>query len=266
MQFLSKIIEFTRQHYEKILLCTALLALALTVFFIYEARIAEQRKIDEYLRGLDQKGKASIAPVDLGRLDEALRMAASNAPLDLSSPHNLLNPVKWVRQADGQLIKSVKGTEATLDLVQLTNLHPLLLTVAYDRYTAAGYTVAVTNEMQTGPAHRNIAAYKLNETNRMGLLILREVRGQPDDPTELVLNFKDGGEPVTLAKDRPYLRTNAFEVDLKYANNKPNLHQRIGATLNLGGEEYKIVAITATEVVFSAANDKKYTVSVNPRR
>ena len=264
MQFLSKLIEICRQHYEKVLLSFALLALAGAVIGIYYARINEQRKIEAYLQGLDRRVTTPLKPIDLGRFEAILQQASHPPALNLGTPHNVLNPVKWVKQPDGQLIKSVKGTEATLDLLQLTNLHPLLLAIAYERPMGSGYSITTTNEMARGAGYRTVYSYQLNETNRP-VLIVREVQGPKEDPAELMVELKDSGERVSLARNKPFLRTNAFEVDLKYAN-KVFTRQRAGAALNLGGEDYKIVAITASEVVFSAANDKKYAVRLNAQR
>jgi hypothetical protein len=60
------------------------------------------------------------------------------------------------------------------------------------------------------------------------------------------------------------VRTNAFDVDLKFGT-RPLNNKRVNDVINLSGEDYKIVAITPKEVVFSAANDKKYTVKHTPR-
>ena len=163
------------------------------------------------------------------------------------------------------LIKSIKGTEATLDQVQITRIAPLLMTVAFDRYTAAGYMITTTNETALGQGAASSCPIPLNDTNK-AVLVVREIRGAKEDPSEVVVELKDSNERVTLRKDQPFMRTNAFEVDLKYLNNKPFTRQRVNAALNFGGEDYKIVAITPAEVVFSAANDKKYTVRLAGQR
>ena len=53
-----------------------------------------------------------------------------------------------------------------------------------------------------------------------------------------------------------------YEADLNYpVENKSFPNLREGSKLMLGGEEYKVVTVSANEVVMSASlNDKKYTV------
>ena len=104
-----------------------------------------------------------------------------------------------------------------------------------------------------------------NETNK-ALLILREIKGAPENP-ELVMEIKDTGERVTISKEKPFVRTNTFEADLKWkVENKTFNRQRTNSVLRLGSDDYKIVAINPNEVVMSAANDKKYTLRYQPGR
>jgi hypothetical protein len=77
----------------------------------------------------------------------------------------------------------------------------------------------------------------------------------------LVVELKESGERVEIGRERPFVRTNTFEVDLKWkVDNKEFKRQRTNSVVSLGGDPYKIVAINPAEVVLSAPNDKKYTV------
>ena len=83
----------------------------------------------------------------------------------------------------------------------------------------------------------------------------------PDAPTELVLELTEGGDIVSIAKDKPFKRVDGYTVDLKYPleNRPPWLNQRVGGALKFGGEDYIIVAITKTEVVVLAKSNQKKT-------
>ena len=91
--------------------------------------------------------------------------------------------------------------------------------------------------------------------------VLREVKGPPEEPTELVVEL-DNGEKVSVSKDKPYARVEGYEADLKYTvDNKAYNNLRLNATVHFAGEDYNIVAINQSEVVLSAKlNDKKYTI------
>jgi hypothetical protein len=66
----------------------------------------------------------------------------------------------------------------------------------------------------------------------------------------------------------PYKRVDGYQADLKYPP-QPNRvmdKQRVGDTVNLNGEIYKIVAINPNEVVLKAqTNEKKWTIKAMSR-
>ena len=75
----------------------------------------------------------------------------------------------------------------------------------------------------------------------------------------IIIELVEGGESVSLAKDKPFKRVEGYMVDLKYPleNRPPWLNQRVGGALKFGGEDYNIVAITKTEVVVLAKSNLK---------
>ena len=246
-----------RNHYEKVIMGLALVGLAAAVLILLQSSQAEQAKIQEYIGQVERRSGARVTPVDLTNMQQSLQMATNPPALELSGPHNLFNPVKWQRTQDGRFIKKVEGTEGTLDELEITRIAPLQFIVTLDKYTGTGYTIVVTNEASY--PRRFSGYYTLNDTNKP-LLVLREIKGAPENP-ELVLEIKDSGERVAISKERPLVRTNTFEADLKWKVENRNFNkQRTNMVLNLAGDLYKIVAINPAEIVMSASNDKKYTV------
>ena len=64
------------------------------------------------------------------------------------------------------------------------------------------------------------------------LVTLLEAKGDPKDPTELVLELPETQEKVTVAPDRPYVRVDGYEADLEYPPDDQEFHDvRVGATL-----------------------------------
>ena len=260
MEGLGKIGELVRNHYEKLILGLALAGLAVAVVILLQAKAAEEDKIQEYIQHVERRSGAPVKPVDLSSLNATLKKAQSPPPLELAGPHNVFNPVKWQRRGDGAWVKNVKGTEGTVDEMEITRIAPLQYIVSLDKFTGSGYTIVVTNEAALPPYPKRLSQYyTLNDTNKP-LLVLREIKGAAESP-ELVLEIKDTGERVEISKDRPLVRTNTYEADLRWkVENKSFNKQRTNSVLNLGGDLYKIVAINPGEVVMSAPNDKKYTV------
>jgi hypothetical protein len=59
-----------------------------------------------------------------------------------------------------------------------------------------------------------------------------------------------------------FRRVEGYKADLKYAPEiKTWPGKRVGNSISLNGEEYKIVAITKNEVVLSAPNQKKWPIT-----
>src|SRR5437879_13561459 len=99
MDFLKKITDACRLHYEKILLTVVLLGLGGAVVYLSKIKADEDDKIKEFLRQVVGKNKvASVKPVDLSANDAALRLITNPPPWNCSMPHHLFNPVKWQRR------------------------------------------------------------------------------------------------------------------------------------------------------------------------
>ena len=96
--------------------------------------------------------------------------------------------------------------------------------------------------------------------------ILSNVQGDPADPTALVLKLTDTGDVVTVSRDKPYRRVEAYAADMKYnPERKSFIGYRVGSSLQLAGEYYIVVAVDADEVILSAqSNQKKTTLRYVP--
>src|SRR5690349_6085025 len=125
MEGLGKIGDVFRNHYEKVVLGLALLGLAAAVVILMRAGAAEQEKIKEYIQDVARRSGARVKPPDISRLETELGKAQKPPTLELSGAHNLFNPVRWQRSADGRWIKKVEGTEGTLDELEILRIAPL---------------------------------------------------------------------------------------------------------------------------------------------
>ena len=269
MEFLKNMSAVCRQHYEKILLTLVLFGLAVTVAFLYHATQSEAEKVQDFLKVIAKKKVAGVKPVNLGRNDAVIQQAQTPPALNLSSPHYLFNPVRWQRLPDGRLVK-ITSDQDLIKNIQLVGTRPLNFVIAFDRVAGSGYYFNVTNEAAIPPHPRRLPQQFaiLNATNSSRILILREVHGEPADPAGFVLELRDTAERISVGRDKPYIRPDAYEADLKLIlENKTFTKQRLGARLRSGGDEYKIVAINQNEVVLSASsNDKKYIIRLAAAR
>jgi hypothetical protein len=269
MDLLKKIAELCKAHYEKLILILALIILGVAVGYLYLESQKEKEKIGEFFSDVGRRSNKPVPPANLTNYQTILAVAQTPPKLDFTQPHNLFNPVKWKKLGD-TIIKEVTGMEG-LDKLDILDIRPLNFVIALDRVAGPGYWINVTNEVAP-PNQRRIAQFAtINPVNtNTKVFVLREVKGPPEEPSELVLELKETGERITIAKDKPYVRAEAFETDLRFRlENKNFPRQRVGATLRLGGDEFKIIGISTNEINFLAPNEKRHNkrrdaVPVNP--
>lgn len=266
MDSLKKIGGICRLHYEKILLTLVLLGLAGAVVYLYNTKESEDKKIRDFLADVSRKGNSPVKPVDTAANDAALKLISNPPTLNFSLPHHLFNPVKWQRRPPpdaSDLIKMVTGKEVGWPKMVVSQITPLNFIINLERVPTPGsFYLGVTHEGAERPAfRRKQQKFATMNSPKNEAFTLKEFKGPPEDPTELLLELADGTK-VSITKDKPYTQIEGYEAELKYTidgKTFPNL--RVNSPLRFQGEDYIVVAITPTEVVVSArSNDKKHTV------
>lgn len=263
MESLHKLIEVFKLHYEKIILCLVLVGLAGAVWFLYQEGQKEEQSNQSFVGGVQRRKVKGLPPVDLSSYQNVLKLAQSPPPLNLSGGHNVFNPVKWQKRPDGTLIKIETGKEVGPDAMTITKITPLHFIISLDRVASpGGYVIGVTREAAEKPQFRRKQQKFVTQNATNEFFTLVEIKGPPEDPTELVLQLADTKELVSIAKTKEYKKVAGYEADLKYPiENKSYANQRVGSTITVAGDQYNIIAINENEVVLSARlNDKKYTV------
>ena len=262
MDSVKKYGELFKQHFEKVILIVALVGLGAAVFYLYSETQKEKAKTEEFFQDVGRRAVKPVPPVDLTNYTAIVNKAQNPPPLDLGLPHNVLNPVKWKQTSNGDLYKEIKGTESGIDLLEVTRHVPLNFSIHFERVAGSGYWINITNEVVAGFGRRLAQFATLNSTN-LKVFILREVKGSPEEPSELVLELKETGERISISREKPFVRAEAYEVDLRYPiENRDFKRLRAGATLRLGSDEYRIVTINQNEIVFLGDNDKKHSKPV----
>jgi hypothetical protein len=269
MEFLKKLPELLRQHYEKVLLGLALAALAVSGFLLAGQKQKEEEALKNYIVGATSRKAFPYTNVNWAPYFEALKDATNAFHADFSKPriHGVFGPVKWQKRPDGKLIKIEIGNEVGADALKVTKITPLYLTISLDKASgAAGYFMNVTREASTNALlRRKLQSYVTpGGKDRLGTFLLKEVKGTAEEP-ELALELGDTGDKVSVFKDRPYQRVDGYKADLSYPpENRSFLERRVNDTLILGGEDYIVVAISQNEVVLSArSNNKRTTLRYN---
>ena len=268
MEGLRKIADIARNHYEKIILILVLVGLGLAVWYVYDASQEEKLNIEKSVVEVMQRKPEPVPPADTTNAEVVLKLAQNPRSLSFGSPHNVLNPVKWRQNANTkQLTKITDEDDVTWGKMAITRISPLPFTITLDRIpNAGGYILGLTRLAAERPVDRRKKTLfvTVNVTNKFldRLIILRAVKGPPDNPQELVLEFADSNEPFSITPEKPFERIEGYEADLRHEPFNLTLNNlRVGTPLKILDEEYVVVAITENEVVVSArANEKLYTV------
>lgn len=262
--------DFLKKHYEKILLGLVLTGLAVAIAFLPFKISSEKQKLDDLRVNLTHPRVKELTNLDLTVAETSLKRVAAPNVVDFQGTNKLFNPVPWQKAADGHLIKVAEqniGPKA----ITISKITPLYLTLTLDSVTTSAdgspkYVIGVQKEAAPNAAHRSKKQNYVKPGEKTDTFVLQEVKGKPDDPSQLILILNDTGEKAVVSREQPFRRVDGYMADLAYKpENKTWNGRRVGAPLSFNGEEYNIVAITQNEVVLSAkSNQKKWTVTYNP--
>lgn len=262
--------DFLKKHYEKILLGVVLIgmaaALALLPFFIS----SEKQKLDDMASQVLHPKVKPLTNLDLTVPEQTLKRLASPAVIDFGPPNRLFNPMPWQKTADGHLVlrESVGPNR-----IVVTNITPLYLELTLDSVNTSEatpqYVIGIERQAaaNVGQRRKTQRLCSMNPPTKNDTFTMLEVKGKPDDPSQVVVQLNDTGEKAVITKDKPFRRVDGYMADLHYDLEKKTwTHERVGSPpLTFNGEEYKIVAINQNEVVLSAKlNGKKWAIKANP--
>lgn len=269
MKFLRNIPGLLKRHYEKVILALALVGLIGAVVYLNEMKSAENEKIENYNRGITKRKSKPIQTVDASALTTALMHATNPAAINLSPPHNLLNPVKWQRLRDGSLLKVETGREIGPNAAEVAKITPLQLIITLDGQSGSGVNMSVmpeTNRFVRSKLQSFITTNTPSERiHRTRFFTLRDLKITPEGPVVEIELADAAGTNVTVTPAKRFARVDGYRADLVYPPEKKNFtDRRVGDVLTLNSEDYIIVAITTNEVVVSArSNDRRTTIRNN---
>ncbi|HEX4119730.1 MAG TPA: hypothetical protein VH619_03800 [Verrucomicrobiae bacterium] len=251
--------EFLKRHYEKIVLCVVLLGLAAAAVWMKSA-IDRVRENMVPLPQPPRKG-APVVPINLSTDELALAQVTNPPSITLSGDHNLFNPVTWKLKSDGTLLKVVKIGADALVVTKITKLYTI---IGFDHASGQGSGVYVMTIQEHSdpqhPSHKTTEYAKKDEKMRSGLYIIRNVEGDPDNPTALELSLPDTGETVTVTKDKPYEKVDSYVADLRYdPESKIMSKVHVNDVITLDDVPYNVVEINANAVRVKSNRTTKVT-------
>src|SRR5512133_280797 len=251
--------EFLKKNYEKVLLGVVLLGLAVAVGFLPFFISSQREALTEMENSVRPANVKPLTNLNLTAPETALKRVSTPAMVDFGPPNRLFNPMPWQKAADGKPIPVAKVGPTAL---VVTNLQPLFLRLSLDSVNTdpsgnPTYIIGVEKPGASGNAKTRMqVSCTLNPPtkNAAKIFSMLEVKGKPDDPSEIVVELVDTKERVSIFKNKPFERIEGYMADLRYEPEKKKWdYRRVNSTplLAFNGEEYNIVAITKDEVVLS---------------
>ena len=264
--------EFIRKNYEKIILGAVLLGLVGLLAFMPVVISIDQQQMHEQLTTITRPHVEALTPLDLSAEQAVLDRLKSPYVLDFSTTNKLLNPVQWQKTKDN-VIRKATGFGPNSAVV--TKITPLSTTISLDSVAtnALGipprYTFTVEHQAAAMPAQRHPQHQYASAGEKLKDFTLKEVKGAPENPDELVLKLADTGETISVSMGKPFRRVDGYTADLKYEPEKINATgMRVAdpfLTVSFAGDTYNVIDIEATEVILLAqSNQKKYTLRYAP--
>jgi hypothetical protein len=263
--------DFLKKHYEKILLGLVLAGLVGALVFLPFYIAAESQKMkdlrDQYINPRVQ----ALTNLDLTLQSNAMIRLQAGYTLDFETGNKLFNPVEWQKGPDGP-IKVHTGNAIGIRAVVVTNITPLYLVITNISVTTnelgARYVIGVEKQSEKNPAKRRLQSHYVSMGDKANdTFTLLEVKGtDPANPDALVLKLTDTGEVVSVMKDKPYRRVDAYAADFRYDPEKRIFHaRRVGDRVSFNGTDYVVAEVNQNELILSdQSNQKKTSLPFTP--
>jgi hypothetical protein len=165
---------------------------------------------------------------------------------------------------NGVMIKIKDDSVVDARAAVITKITPLYLVVTLDQVKTNApeprYVIGLEHQAAPTPAQRRKLQHYASVGEKTDLFTLVSVKGDPQNPEQLVLKLTDTGETATLSKDKPFQRPDAYMADLKYDPEKKNFpNRRGGSMVSFNGEDYIISGIESNKVTLSSQSNQKRT-------
>ncbi|MBC8244715.1 MAG: hypothetical protein H8E20_10000 [Verrucomicrobia bacterium] len=262
--------EQLKEHYEKLILGLAMLALVYVAYGVVMDDSEEKIEVQVAERNRpDLESKKEMPEMSLAGYQAAFARLENTRPLNLGNPHNLFNPVQWRVTRQGTVLKVERGNEIGAGAIVLSETKPLYLKVEYRGISGSGanlrYRFAITRESAQRKKERlrvTTTVQNVNLKDTRNLFTLLSIEGDRQAPTAFELKLDGDVETITVGQGKPYQRVDGFTASLAYdtpGESKSYVNKRVGDKLFFADDGHNIVAIGQREVVLSTASTSKRT-------
>ncbi len=259
--------QFLKKHYEKIILCIVLLALAVAAI-ILSIQVSEvKRRLVKDGETIERYPRVPLKPVDLTAFNSSMAVHTNPPAIAMTNRHLLFNTVRWYKKPDGSIIKAATGAEIGIGALQLVSVRPLKRIVTLESASGTGekarYAVGIVKQGALAKADQGKKTQYASLNDKNKYFLLKEVRGDVPAEATLVLVWVEDetNDELLVSKAMPNEKVTDYIVDLAYPpDNLDFKGKRANDSITIAGENYIIIAITETQVVMSAERNQKRTI------
>ena len=217
--------DLFKKHYEKVLLGVVLLGLAAGAVFLILLIPSERAELMAKSQEILTTPAKPLPALDLNKATAMIQRKSVSGSLDLANTNKVFNSLPWLRKGeDNTTLRKVRSeSEFGPKAVEVTKLTPLNTTITFEGVltaptaeTAARYDFAVEREAAPKPAQRTRKHTPASLNTKTDTFVLREIKGPPENPTELVLELLDTGDRISVSKEKPFKRADGYMADFKY--------------------------------------------------
>ncbi len=256
--------DFLKKNYEKIVLGLVLAGLVGALVFMLFYINADRQQMEEKTSSVINPKVNQLTNLDLTIQNNALARLKAPYVLDFETGNKVFNPMEWQKNpADGSLIRAAKvGPQVCV----VTNITPLFLIITLEASVTnelgARYTLGVEKQGATTATKRHKTQRFVSIGDKANdVFALLEVKGTAENPDFVSIKLVDSGETVSVSKDNPYRRVDAYSAGFRYdLERKGFANRRVGDKVTFGGTDYVMSEINQNELILADQTNQKKTI------
>lgn len=250
--------QFLKNHYEKVILGVVLIGLA-AMAGLLSLKIIDERSALPNASTLPAPRSTPIEDIEPAQYEEAVDVLNRVPEPSLSGPHNVFNPVLWMKNPDDKMVKIDSPDKWGVNLLQITDLKPLSLRIAFDRVSEAGYFFRVENEASEDSSdRRGRSVFVSPGSPRTDVFTLEKVNGPAAEPVSFELLINDSLERVVVSAGRPHVEVRGYLADLEVPSERKKFPAtRVRDLLRFGNDTNIVVDISSNQIVLQALSNEK---------
>lgn len=255
--------EFLKKHYEKMVLGLVLAGLVGALVFMPFYISSDNAALTDLTTSIINPQAKELPPIDLAPATATAARLHSAYNLDLVSTNRLFNPMEWQRTPDGNLVPV--ASHVGPQMVVITNITPLYLVLQFDSVTTnelgARYAIKVEKQAAATAAKRRVVSRSVQVGDKPNeFFSLVQVKGAAENPDELILKLVDSNEQVSVGRDKPFRRVDAYAADFRYDPEKKGFRaKRVGDKVSFNATDFIVDDVNADELVLQDQSNQKKT-------